>query len=566
MGRPATLAIRVTADARQAEQEAQRAQGVFGRLSDSLKGTGGALLAGAGLASFTGFLGSAVSKADQLNQAMGGIDAVFKESAGTVKQWGRDAAQSVGLSATAYDQTAAKLGASLKNQGVAQQELAGTTDGLIKRAADLASVFGGTTQEAVEALGAAFRGEADPAERYGLNLSQTAVNAYKSANAQRNLTDVQARMELLFKQSADSAGNFAKESSTLEGQQQRLNAQWENMQAALGQKLLPVVIAVATWFNSTLLPGLKDTAQWLQANVVPAFVLLGGILTGTIIPAIISTAQWFRSNLDIIVPVSVAIGVMALALGGPYLAAVIAANVQGLIWVARLGAQAAAQGVVTLATGAWTAAQWLLNVALNANPIGLVIAAIAALAAGIYIAYQRSETFRAICDKVWSVMKAWGSFVGSVFIGYFNLWKDAIGFVVDNLGKVVDWLGRINVPNPLGLIRDAFDAIKNSIGWATDKANDFLKVLGKIPGVKAVGNFIGSLVGRSSASATLSAEKAGTRAGVYEQPFATRDLSLIQPMTLFVNIDGAQLQGRISRTVRGAMLADGARYAARGWA
>ena len=43
-------------------------------------------------------------------------------------------------------------------------------------------------------------------------------------------------------------------------------------------------------------------------------------------------------------------------------------------------AYAAAQVIVKAATAAWTAAQWLLNAALTANPIGLVIIALAALA------------------------------------------------------------------------------------------------------------------------------------------------------------------------------------------
>jgi Transglycosylase SLT domain len=58
----------------------------------------------------------------------------------------------------------------------------------------------------------------------------------------------------------------------------------------------------------------------------------------------------------------------------------------------------AVQKAVRGATIAWTAAQWLLNAALTANPIGLVIAAIALLVAGIVIAYKKSETFRKIVD------------------------------------------------------------------------------------------------------------------------------------------------------------------------
>lgn len=52
------------------------------------------------------------------------------------------------------------------------------------------------------------------------------------------------------------------------------------------------------------------------------------------------------------------------------------------------------------ASKAWAAAQWLLNAALNANPIALVVIAIAALVAAIILAYQHSETFRDIVDAI----------------------------------------------------------------------------------------------------------------------------------------------------------------------
>ena len=79
------------------------------------------------------------------------------------------------------------------------------------------------------------------------------------------------------------------------------------------------------------------------------------------------------------------------------LVAVVAALAAGILVAnAAMKAYAAASAVVKAATAAWTAAQWLLNAALNANPIGLIIIALAALAAGIYLAYTRSATFRNI--------------------------------------------------------------------------------------------------------------------------------------------------------------------------
>jgi phage-related minor tail protein len=88
---------------------------------------------------------------------------------------------------------------------------------------------------------------------------------------------------------------------------------------------------------------------------------------------------------------------------------------------ARSVAAAAATGVHTVAsktagaaTKVWAAGQWLLNAALTANPIGLVIAAIALLVGGLVLAYKKSETFRNAVDTMWRMLK---KFVGFTPLG-----------------------------------------------------------------------------------------------------------------------------------------------------
>jgi TP901 family phage tail tape measure protein len=61
--------------------------------------------------------------------------------------------------------------------------------------------------------------------------------------------------------------------------------------------------------------------------------------------------------------------------------------------------------IVRGAALAWAAAQWLLNAALNANPIGLVVIAVAALVGGLILAYKHSETFRGFVDGLWASAK-----------------------------------------------------------------------------------------------------------------------------------------------------------------
>jgi phage-related protein len=81
---------------------------------------------------------------------------------------------------------------------------------------------------------------------------------------------------------------------------------------------------------------------------------------------------------------------------------------------------AAAQAIARAATVAWTAVQWLLNAALTANPIGLVVVAIGALVAGLILAWKNSETFRRIVTAAFDAVKAAATFVLDFFR---NNWK-----------------------------------------------------------------------------------------------------------------------------------------------
>ncbi len=74
-------------------------------------------------------------------------------------------------------------------------------------------------------------------------------------------------------------------------------------------------------------------------------------------------------------------------------------------WNIVTKAAAATQVAVATATKVWSVAQIALNAILTANPIGVIIMAVAALVAGIMLAYDQCEGFRKICDQVWDVVK-----------------------------------------------------------------------------------------------------------------------------------------------------------------
>lgn len=69
-----------------------------------------------------------------------------------------------------------------------------------------------------------------------------------------------------------------------------------------------------------------------------------------------------------------------------------------------LAAFAGTLATLLLTTKLWTIAQLALNVALAANPIGLVIGAIAALAAGVVYCYDQFAAFKTLVDSVWETV------------------------------------------------------------------------------------------------------------------------------------------------------------------
>jgi hypothetical protein len=151
-----------------------------------------------------------------------------------------------------------------------------------------------------------------------------------------------------------------------------------------------------------------------------------------IIPVMLKMAEFASENVTVI---KILVGVVAGLAAG-----ILVANV-------ALKAFEAVQILVKAATVAWTAVQWLLNAALTANPIGIVTVAVAALVAGIVIAYNKSETFRDIVqaalaavrvavDKLVDTFKALWDMAQSAFDWIVGHWKLAL-FAFGPIGAAV---------------------------------------------------------------------------------------------------------------------------------
>lgn len=274
MARSASLSIRVLVDAAQGAGQLRELGGSADDVGDSFKKMFAAAAAFAGV---TAFIKSAVTAASDLQQSTGGVEAVFKSSADAVKNFAQGAAQSLGLSKSAYQELATVIGSQLKNAGTSMEDLAPKTNSLIEKGADLAAMFGGTTADAVGALSSALKGERDPIERYGVSLNQAAIDAEimakgmdTSTNAAKAAATQQATLNLIMKQTADSQGAAAREADSYASVMQQLSAVWENTIAEVGSALLPAL--------SSIVGALGDMAPAAAAVLGPLAEFLGWVL------------------------------------------------------------------------------------------------------------------------------------------------------------------------------------------------------------------------------------------------------------------------------------------------
>lgn len=147
----------------------------------------------------------------------------------------------------------------------------------------------------------------------------------------------------------------------------------------------------------------------------------------------------------------------------------------------------AASHIAAAATAVWAAgtkvaaaAQWLWNAAMSANPIGLVVAALAALVAGVILAYKHSETFRNIVQDAWAAIKSAAEATWAVIKGVFEGIVAYYSTVFEVGSKLISGL--------VSGIKSAASAITGAATWVKDKIVDGIEVY--LNAYKSVGGWI----------------------------------------------------------------------------
>ena len=271
-------------------KSADGACGKFDKLSGVLKGVGAALGAAtvaAGAAAFK--LGKEViEQFGELEQNLGGSEAVFGKYADSIQKTGEEAYKNLGISQSDYLATANKMGALFQGSGIEQQKSLELTEKAMQRSADMASVMGIDMSMAMEAVTGAAKGNFTMMDNLGVAMNATNIEAYALAkgldftwNSATQAEKAEVAMQMFFENTQQYAGNFAKEST------QTISGSIGLLQAALGSFTAGLGNANADMTNLT--KNLVDAFQAVVENIVPVLENIVSVLpmaTGEILSAV----------------------------------------------------------------------------------------------------------------------------------------------------------------------------------------------------------------------------------------------------------------------------------------
>lgn len=447
---------------------------------------------GAGAAAFAALAKASLDAHGELEQNIGGSEAVFKEFADLIQGEGAEAYKNLGLSQSDYLATANKMGALLQGSGYSIAESFDLTTEVMQRAADVASIMGLDTSAAMEAIAGAAKGNFTMMDNLGVAINDAALAEYalsqgitKSTQEMTTQEKVGLAMELFLENTAYAAGNYARENETLAGSLSTAKAAFDNFLSGAGtaEQLVDAVLGsaqVVITNLSTLLPALAEGIGSLIAGLAPMLP----DLIAQLLPALVSGAALLVSGLLANAPAlasaivtgiydGIILALPVLADAGASMLSTILTAVTGdevsaeeikeyftTIWdtvsaaasnliatletlspliagvIAAVVAFKTAMDITTLATNATSLLSNIktafagLNAVMLANPIALVVAAIAGLVAAFAVLWNKSEAFRQFWINLWNTIK---SFV----INAWNNIKDGVGRAIETVSNTV---------------------------------------------------------------------------------------------------------------------------------
>lgn len=498
-----------------------------------------------------------------MNESISKTKVVFGDAAKDIPGFAGSAVKGFGMSRTAAMENSAAIGSMLIPMGKSQAEAAKMSKQMLRLAADMGSLHNQDPTEMLQRIQSGLAGDMEPLKRFGIVLSETRVKAEavrmglvknvkdsgrvreatirmdlaqqnynkavaehgrKSVEARRallsrmtahrglkkalqgeatQLTDaqkLQARVNLLLKDSKKARGDWARTSDQAAGKEKKLAASIDDLNAQLGQALLPTYTAV--------IGALTTLTQWMTENETATKVAGAALAVFT----------------------------------GMAIASTVAVNAFG-----------AAMGIATAAT-------WLWNHALKGNAVVIAITAIIALVSALAIAYEKSERFRNVVNSLRDTLGLVAVAVGQFAAAVIGALGAALSWVKSNWARIATIISGPFAPL-VALATNAFGVRSALIGAFNATVAAVSGAMGRVVG--AVSSAAGSVksaaiaVGKGIASGVSNGVKALARLGSDMVVKVAQAIATTASFALgaAVGIGSALVQGMVSgvKSMAGAL-------------
>jgi phage-related protein len=287
------------------------------------KGIGGGLLSSLGKIVTVAAVGKIITNAlkvgGELEQNLGGTEAVFGNFAKNIQNAASDAYKNMGLSASDYMATANKMGSLFQGSGLKQERALELTTSAMQRAADVASVMGLDTTMAMDSIAGAAKGNFTMMDNLGVAMNATTLQAYaleKGLNfdwkTASNAEKAELAMKMFMDRTSQYAGNFARESEeTFSGSLGAMKASFSDLLGAIstgegvGSALSNLGGTIVT-FAKNLLPMVGNIIRDVPAAIITILSTSGPQLIEAGMQAINNLIIGLAQSLPSLIPTAVA--------------------------------------------------------------------------------------------------------------------------------------------------------------------------------------------------------------------------------------------------------------------
>lgn len=465
-------------------------QGALGKLGGFAKTAGIAIGAGmlAGAAGLAALTTKMVLSSAELEQQLGGSEAVFGEYAKTIQETAKTAYKSAGLSQQEFLQGANKMGSLFQGAGFDIQSSMQMSSDSMQRASDIASIMGISTTDALDAVTGMAKGNFTMMDNLGVAMNDTAIGAYalsKGINKTTSEMSIQEKVglaqQMFMEKTAKYAGNYAKENETLSGSINTTKKAFDNFMSGGGDigdfvDSLVATIEIAVPQIVAILPKLVNGISSVLTALVPALSKALPVL----IPALISAVQALIQALITALPTIIQSLLAALPMFIQAFIQLFLALIQALPQIIQIIATAIPEVIKALVDGL-TNPQALTAMIMGA--IQLFLAIITALPTIIVALVNALPVIIENIIKTITSTEFINMMINAsiqLFMALVKAIPQILGALIGAVGKIIGAIAGVLSPDNLAriggdMIKGLWNGISNLAGWVMDKIKGFGK-------------------------------------------------------------------------------------------